>query len=57
MKYDISYANLMLYSASLPSYGNYKKNRDAEAGDDDIIKADDPNNRGNVLAIINGQKF
>ncbi len=47
----------MLYSASLPSYGNYKKNRDAEAGDDDIIKADDPGNRDNVLAIINGQKF
>ena len=47
----------MLYSASLPSYSNYKKNRDDREEDTGIIKADDPDNRENVLAILNGQKF
>lgn len=54
--YEMSYANMMLYSASLPSYSNYKKEK-GEGSSDEVVKADDPTNRANVLAILNGQKF
>jgi hypothetical protein len=51
--YEMSYANLTLYSASLPTYSKPKK--DAGAGkseEKDIIKADDPQNRELLRKII-----
>ena len=50
----------MLYSATLPSYENAKKDREEKGGkhhNDDVIKADDPRNRESVLAVIRGHKF
>lgn len=49
---------MLLYSASLPSYSNYKKKKgDGGAGEEETVRADDPKNKDNVLAILRGQKF
>ena len=53
--HEISYANVLMYCATLPSYDferdkNGKKKAPA-------VRADDPENREEVLAIINGKKF
>lgn len=43
--YDISYANVVLYSAVLPSYNtDKKKKKRADLGCGEEIKADDPKN-------------
>lgn len=55
--YDVSYANLLLYSASMPSYSNYKEARGKTDDGQEIVNADDMKNRESVLAILNGQKF
>ncbi len=49
--YDMSYANMVMYSAVLPSYDS-KKDRGSETGKQDIIKADDPRNSEKVLALL-----
>jgi len=48
---------MLLYSASLPSYSNYKKKGGGTAPNDEIVRADDPANREETLAILRGQKF
>ena len=55
--YEISYTNFLLYSAAIPSYGGAKNKTKNGGKDNDIIKADDPNNKDLVKAIINGYKF
>lgn len=39
--YDLSYANLILYSASLPSYKS-PKDKEAPTNNDEVINGDDP---------------
>ena len=43
--YDMSYANVIMYSAVLPSYNSKKKDG---AANQKVIKADDPRNREEV---------
>lgn len=52
--HEISYANLLMYSSTLPSYDFDK---DKNKGKGPVINADDPKNRAETLAIIRGQKF
>ena len=47
--YDMSYANLIMYNAVLPSYDTESKDKKEE-----VINADDPRNREAVRKIING---
>lgn len=47
--YDLSYANLTLYSASLPSY---KSPKDKKQGKHDEIDAGDPKNKDKVRAFL-----
>lgn len=51
---DMSYANLNLYSASLPTYRKAQKDKQQGSINDkqDIIKADDPKNRELVRQFI-----
>lgn len=59
--YEISYANMVLYGATLPTYGgsktDKKKGGSGKTESDQIIRADDPKNKELVKAIINGYKF
>ena len=43
--YDMSYANVIMYSAVLPSYNSKKKDGDTNQK---VIKADDPRNKEEV---------
>ena len=47
--YEMSYANLTLYGASLPSY---KSTKGKKGGDEETIDAGDPNNRDKVRAFF-----
>ncbi len=47
--YDMSYANMIMYGAVLPSYSDKKKEKNQE-----IIKADNPTNNARVRKIIDG---
>lgn len=47
--YQVSFANLTLYSAVLPSYDSRK---DAKPEDNEIIKADDPANADKIKAMF-----
>lgn len=49
--YDLSYANLTLYGASLPSYKS-PKDQQEKKGKGDIINADDPKNKERVRAVL-----
>jgi hypothetical protein len=48
---------MLLYSASLPSYSGYKKKGAGAATGEEVVRADDPANKEDVLAILRGQKF
>lgn len=48
--YDVSYANLMLYNAVLPSYSSHNEKKNTEK----IINASDPKNRDLVHSIMFG---
>jgi hypothetical protein len=48
--YDISYANIILYSSVIPSYGG----KDKEEGGNEEINADDPANADKINAAIFG---
>lgn len=50
--YDMSYANMIMYGAVLPSYKSHKKNETGKAGDNEKINADDPRNRDKVRQIL-----
>lgn len=54
--HEISYANVILYSATLPSYDNARKDKKEAGTKENPIKADDPKNRDLVLSIIRGYK-
>lgn len=52
MLYDLSYANIVLLGATLPSYHS-KREKDAKNGKDGRrIKADDPRNKEEVRRLI-----
>jgi hypothetical protein len=46
--YDLSYANILLYSAVLPSYDTDRE----KSKDSDTIRADDPENKEKVRKIL-----
>jgi hypothetical protein len=48
--YEMSYANMILYSAVLPSYDSKKGNKGGgpDSKQQEIIKVDDPRNRDKV---------
>lgn len=48
--HEISYANCILYGASLPTYESKKK--DEKKKDEEVIKADDPSNKERVSKLI-----
>ena len=50
--YDMSYANMIMYGAVLPSYKSSKKDATGKAGDNEEINADDPRNRDKVRRIL-----
>jgi hypothetical protein len=50
--YEMSYANLLLYSASLPSIRNRRKGK-GEAPEQDVIDAGDRRNRKRVSDFLN----
>ena len=47
--YDMSYANLTLYGASLPSYRSHSKGKQ---GEEEVIDASDPANKERVRAFL-----
>lgn len=49
--YDMSYANMIMYGAVLPSYKSPNKNETGKA-DNEKINADDPRNRDKVRQIL-----
>lgn len=53
--HGISYANMVLMGATLPSYGGKKEEKDKNGND--IIRADDPKNKDLVKAVIKGYKI
>lgn len=48
----MSYANMIMYGAVLPSYKSSKKNATGKADDNERINADDPRNRDKVRQIL-----
>lgn len=50
--YDMSFANLNLYSASLPTYRKPDKAKAPGGGHGEVINADDPKNRDKIRQII-----
>lgn len=52
--YDISYVNLIMYGAVLPSYESMKrKGKGNPDKEQEVVKADDPANRAKVREILN----
>lgn len=52
--YDLSYANLILLGATLPSYNSEKSKSDrASKSNEEVINADDPNNKDKVRQFFN----
>lgn len=51
----MSYANLMLYCATLPSYEGKEKDEKEKNDDNEVIKADDPKNREKTRQILFGE--
>ena len=45
--YELSYSNLILYNAVLPSYQSKDRSRGSDNGQE-VIKADDPRNKERV---------
>ena len=50
--YDLSYANLILLGAALPSYDSDRKKKSSQS-DQEIIKADDSRNKDKVRQFFN----
>lgn len=51
--HEVSYANLIMMGATLPSYSNEKEKMKNKGGRQDVIKADDPRNKERVRAFFN----
>lgn len=49
--YDLSYVNVIMYSATLPSYER-KRDKNSPDKKQDVVKADDPRNRERVRQIF-----
>lgn len=49
---EMSYANMLLYTASLPTYQKTDKGENKGKPDTDIVRADDPKNRDIVRKMI-----
>lgn len=49
--YEMSYANLILYGATLPSY-NKKGRKGGHENNGETINADDPRNNEKIMALI-----
>jgi len=54
--YDMSYANMIMYSSVLPSYNSKKDRKGDEKDNDSTINADDPRNRDKVKSVIYGNE-
>jgi len=48
--YDMSYVNMIMYGAVIPSYNSKRKGKGGK--EQEIIKADDPRNRARVKKIF-----
>ncbi len=47
--YDLSYANMIMYSAVIPSY---KSRKDKTADEEEVIDANDPKNRDRIDQLL-----
>lgn len=47
--YDLSYANMIMYSAVIPSY---KSRKDKKADEEEVIDANDPKNRERIDQLL-----
>ena len=50
--YNMSYANVIMYSASLPTYDTDKDKEKKQEEEQEVIKVDDPKNRQRVKQIL-----
>ncbi len=51
--YDMSYANMIMYSAVIPSYNSENGNRFSDKSkEQETIKADDPRNKARIRQIL-----
>lgn len=50
--YDMSYVNMIMYGAVLPSYRSHKDGDKVSNTGQDIIRADDPANRDRVRRFL-----
>ncbi len=50
--YDMSYVNMIMYGAVLPSYRSRKDSDKGGKSEQDIIRADDPANRDRVRRFL-----
>ncbi|MBD5265343.1 MAG: hypothetical protein HDS44_00050 [Bacteroides sp.] len=50
--YDMTYANMLLYSASLPSYKKPKDQNGTGKSDDRIINGDDPEMQAEINKLF-----
>lgn len=57
--YEVSYSNIMMYCATLPTYNSKSSDKDDKrsGSKQKTVQADDPKNRELVRAIIGGYKF
>ena len=51
--YDLSYANLILLGATLPSYNSEKSKTSGNTSNQEVIRADDPKNKQKVKDFFN----
>ncbi|MCQ2058669.1 MAG: hypothetical protein MJY71_02425 [Bacteroidaceae bacterium] len=51
--YDMSYANVILYGATLPTYISKRDKDGKDKETQPVIRADDPNNRDKVMQFFN----
>lgn len=48
--YDMSYTNMIMFGAVIPSYNSKRKGKDSK--EQEVVKADDPRNRARVRKIF-----
>ena len=48
--YDMSYTNMIMFGAVIPSYNSKRKSKDSK--EQEVVKADDPRNRARVRKIF-----
>lgn len=50
--YEMSYVNMVMYSAVIPSYDPKRDKETGNAEKQDILKADDPRNTDKVMQLL-----